>query len=73
MVCPCCGSDNYIVLETRTKPLYVYRRRECNDCGRKFVTHEYVVEPARMRRRKSDEKDTLSDSGDACSDGNSCG
>lgn len=46
MQCPKCGSENNLVIDTRTqresKPLdtVVVRRRECYDCGCRWMTTE---------------------------------
>jgi len=41
--CPYCGSENLKTLETRDSPdNAVRRRKECEDCERRFTTYEYV-------------------------------
>lgn len=44
MHCPYCGSDNHGVLESRTSEdgASLRRRRECQDCGKRFTTYERV-------------------------------
>ncbi len=44
MKCPYCGSFRHKVLDSRvTKDgLVIRRRRECEDCKRRFTTYEYV-------------------------------
>lgn len=43
MKCPYCGSENLKTLETRDSPdNAVRRRKECEDCERRFTTYEYV-------------------------------
>ena len=44
MICPNCKEKNYSrVLETRSTPEYIRRRRECQKCGQRFFTQEYVT------------------------------
>jgi len=41
--CPYCGSENLKTLETRDSPdNAVRRRKECEDCERRFTTYEYI-------------------------------
>ena len=43
MKCPYCGSENLKTLETRDSPdNTVRRRRECEGCGKRFTSYEYV-------------------------------
>jgi transcriptional repressor NrdR len=43
MKCPYCGSENLKTLETRDSPdNTVRRRRECEKCGKRFTSYEYV-------------------------------
>ncbi|MGD0496063.1 MAG: transcriptional regulator NrdR [Candidatus Bathyarchaeia archaeon] len=43
MKCPYCGSENLKTLETRDSPdNAVRRRKECEDCERRFTTYEYI-------------------------------
>lgn len=37
MNCPRCGGGTYVV-DSRTKEFGVYRRRECQVCGKRFTT-----------------------------------
>jgi transcriptional repressor NrdR len=53
MKCPYCGSENIRTLETRDSPENVARRRkECEDCGKRFTTYEYVETVELMVRKK---------------------
>ena len=40
MRCPDCGGDDLKVTDSRENVESVRRRRECNDCGRRFTTYE---------------------------------
>ena len=42
MMCPRCSSENLKVLDTRSTPEYVTRRRMCIN-GHKFLTQEYAI------------------------------
>jgi len=43
MNCPECGSDNDCVKDSRHRPGgYIYRRRECKNCGSLFTTNERI-------------------------------
>ena len=44
MNCSNCGSDAISVIETRSLDSFVYRRRQCLDCGAMFYTKEYAIE-----------------------------
>jgi len=55
MKCPYCGSENLKTLETRDSPdNTVRRRKECDDCGKRFTTYEYVETVELMVRKKDD-------------------
>ncbi len=43
MKCPYCGIRDSRVIDTRTSGERIRRRRQCNDCGRRFTTYEYVA------------------------------
>jgi transcriptional repressor NrdR len=53
MKCPFCASTNSRVIDTRSAEGGVRRRRECEDCGRRFTTYERVA-PLRLRVIKQD-------------------
>jgi len=53
MECPFCGSLNSRVIDTRSAEGGIRRRRECEDCGRRFTTYERVA-PLRLRVAKRD-------------------
>jgi len=42
MMCPRCSSENLKVLDTRSTPEFVSRRRICIN-GHKFLTQEYAI------------------------------
>ncbi len=44
MKCPFCGSENSRVVDSRPADdnLSIRRRRECDDCGKRFTTYEKV-------------------------------
>ena len=53
MRCPYCGSENLKTLETRDSPdNNVRRRRECEDCGKRFTSYEYVETVELMVKKK---------------------
>lgn len=53
MQCPFCTSTNSRVIDTRDAEGGIRRRRECEDCGRRFTTYERVV-PLRLMVIKQD-------------------
>jgi transcriptional repressor NrdR len=54
MKCPFCGSEEFKTLETRDSPENTTRRRkECNKCGKRFTTYEYL-ETVEILVRKRD-------------------
>ena len=42
MKCIFCGSEDNRVLDSRNSDENIRRRRECNTCGRRFTTYEFV-------------------------------
>ena len=54
MKCPYCGSEGLRTLETRGSPSNTSRRRkECQNCRRRFTTYEYI-ETVELMVRKTD-------------------
>jgi transcriptional repressor NrdR len=53
MRCPFCSSTNSRVIDTRSAEGGIRRRRECEDCGRRFTTYERVA-PLRLMVIKQD-------------------
>ena len=53
MRCPFCASTNSRVIDTRSAEGGVRRRRECEDCERRFTTYERVA-PLRLMVVKRD-------------------
>ena len=55
MRCPYCQVDDDKVVDSRPSEdsAAVRRRRECLGCGRRFTTHERVVEPGLMVVKRS--------------------
>ncbi|HSJ52151.1 MAG TPA: transcriptional regulator NrdR [Anaerolineae bacterium] len=53
MQCPFCASLNSKVIDTRSAEGGIRRRRECEDCGRRFTTYERVA-PLRLMVIKQD-------------------
>ena len=53
MKCPFCASTDSRVIDTRSAEGGIRRRRECQDCGRRFTTYERVA-PLRLRVIKQD-------------------
>ncbi|MEM0313444.1 MAG: transcriptional regulator NrdR [Candidatus Bathyarchaeia archaeon] len=53
MKCPYCGSENLKTLETRDSVGNAIRRRkECEECGKRFTTYEYIEAVELMVRKK---------------------
>jgi len=53
MKCPYCGSENLKTLETRDSPdNTVRRRKECENCGKRFTSYEYVETVELMVKKK---------------------
>jgi transcriptional repressor NrdR len=53
MKCPFCASTNSRVIDTRSAAGGIRRRRECEDCQRRFTTYERVA-PLRLMVVKRD-------------------
>jgi transcriptional repressor NrdR len=53
MQCPFCASLDSKVIDTRSAEGGIRRRRECEDCGRRFTTYERVA-PLRLMVIKQD-------------------
>jgi transcriptional repressor NrdR len=53
MRCPFCSSTNSRVIDTRSAEGGIRRRRECEDCERRFTTYERVA-PLRLMVIKQD-------------------
>jgi transcriptional repressor NrdR len=53
MKCPFCASPNSRVIDTRSAEGGIRRRRECEDCERRFTTYERVA-PLRLMVIKRD-------------------
>jgi len=53
MRCPFCASPNSRVIDTRAAEGGIRRRRECEDCSRRFTTYERVA-PLRLMVVKQD-------------------
>lgn len=53
MQCPFCASLNSKVIDTRSAEGGIRRRRECEECGRRFTTYERVA-PLRLMVIKQD-------------------
>lgn len=52
MQCPYCGGDSQVV-DSRTSPDGVRRRRVCNECRRRFTTYEMSRPPSiKVQKRK---------------------
>ncbi|MFC2037008.1 transcriptional regulator NrdR [Chloroflexota bacterium] len=55
MKCPFCASTNSRVIDTRSAEGGIRRRRECEDCQRRFTTYERVA-PLRLMVVKRDSR-----------------
>jgi transcriptional repressor NrdR len=53
MQCPFCASTDSRVIDTRSAEGGIRRRRECEDCGRRFTTYERIA-PLRLMVIKQD-------------------
>lgn len=51
MICPKCGTDNTLVIDSRQMGRERRRRYRCNDCGERFVTWE--IEAGRWETTKA--------------------
>ena len=44
MICAKCGASKMsVVLETRERRNFTYRKRECTSCGHRYMTYEFYV------------------------------
>ncbi len=48
MICPYCGYHESRVVDTRDMGHFIRRRRECRRCGRRFTTHEHIVQSVQV-------------------------
>jgi len=62
MRCPFCGYENTKVVDSRVyfEGNSIKRRRECEKCGKRFTTHEKVVELSLFVIKKNGEKQPYS-------------
>ncbi|RRD38943.1 transcriptional repressor NrdR [Leptotrichia sp. OH3620_COT-345] len=62
MKCPFCGSENTKVIDSRaySDGNSIKRRRVCENCGKRFTTHEKVVDLALYVIKKNGEKQPYS-------------
>ena len=62
MKCPYCGSDNTKVIDSRSYSdgNSIKRRRECEECQKRFTTHEQVVDLTLFVIKKNGEKQLYS-------------
>ena len=56
MICPYCGCDDGRVIDSRASEggSAISRRRQCNDCDRRFTTYERIEEGAKLMVVKHD-------------------
>lgn len=54
--CPYCGSNKSIVIDKRNreKTDYIWRRRKCLDCGKRFSTQEKVIIYGNRNNKRDD-------------------
>ena len=52
MRCPFCGYEDTKVIDSRPSEGKKRRRRECNQCGKRFTTYEIVEKPVLMVQKK---------------------
>ncbi|MCF7870516.1 MAG: transcriptional regulator NrdR [Candidatus Omnitrophica bacterium] len=62
MRCPYCGFNQDKVVDSRltSEGLAIRRRRECNGCGRRFTTYEYVEKTPLMVIKKDGRREPFS-------------
>lgn len=62
MKCPSCGNEDTRVVDSRalSEGMAIRRRRECEQCGFRFSTHE-EIELLNLKVKKRDEKEELYD------------
>lgn len=62
MKCPYCGSDNTKVIDSRSYSdgNSIKRRRECEECQKRFTTHEKVVDLTLFVIKKNGERQLYS-------------
>lgn len=56
MNCPYCNSNESIVIDKRNrkKTDYIWRRRKCLDCGKRFSTQEKVITYGNRNNKRDD-------------------
>ena len=57
MRCPECGHDDSKVVDSRSGPSHIRRRRECLNCSARFTTHERLETPALWVLKKNGQKE----------------
>lgn len=57
MRCPECGHEDSKVVDSRSGPSHIRRRRECLACTSRFTTHERMETPALWIMKKSGQKE----------------
>ncbi|MBW2255591.1 MAG: transcriptional repressor NrdR [Deltaproteobacteria bacterium] len=60
MFCPECHCPDTRVVDSRTSGDAIRRRRECQDCGNRFTTHERVERPILWVVKKDGRKEPFS-------------
>ena len=62
MRCPFCGYENTKVIDSRSyfEGNSIKRRRECENCGKRFTTHEKVAELSLIVIKKNGQKQPYS-------------
>lgn len=62
MICPYCGGKKHRVVDSRSSAegKAVRRRRECDKCGRRFTTYEYIEESRLMVIKKDGRREPFS-------------
>ena len=57
MICPFCKTDNDKVVDSRVSGTAIRRRRECQACGRRFTTREYIeIQPLTVVKRNGEKE-----------------
>ncbi len=62
MICPYCGNKNHRVVDSRVsgEGRAIRRRRECEKCGRRFTSYEYIEESRLMVIKKDGRREPFS-------------
>ena len=60
MNCPSCNKEDSKVVDSRSirKGISIRRRRECNECGYRYTTYEYIlINPVKVIKKSGDREE----------------